>query len=169
MALHRSRVCFDMVMTDTPNQPNGGQPMYSSYKEAKAARPWFKKKRFWLLIIVVIIIIASVAGGGGGSDSDEPASTTPVTDASGSTVPTTAKPEDVEISFEEFQQIQNGMTYDEVKTIIGGDGSLSSETNIGDIATQSYTYDGPGLGDNAILIFQDGELTSKTQYGLEAD
>ena len=46
------------------------------------------------------------------------------------------KGDDVRITFDQYQQIEIGMTYDEVKNIVGGDGSALSET--ADMVVYSY-------------------------------
>ena len=51
-----------------------------------------------------------------------------------------------------IHRLQTGMTYVEVRDLIGADGEL---TNSADIGT------------NAMIMFQGGELTSKSQYGLK--
>ena len=132
--------------------------MYSSYKEAKAARPWFKKKRFWLLAIIVVIIIAAVAGGGGSSEPTE-------TNSDGTPVVTTPKAADVEITRAEYDQIKEGMTYDEVVAIVGGPGEESSTSDIGGMSSASYTWKG-GVTDFCLVTFIDGKMSSKTQSGL---
>lgn len=69
----------------------------------------------------------------------------------------------------EFITIQNGMTYDEVTSIVGGRGELLSEygTPGSKNYTASYSYEGEGsVGANALLMFQNGKLKSKSQHGL---
>ncbi|AKG03301.1 hypothetical protein AAV35_013630 [Salimicrobium jeotgali] len=77
---------------------------------------------------------------------------------------------DVTITSEEFNQIENGMSSDEVFEIIGGEGEITSESGEpgSQFYTVSYTYSGEaGLGSNATLMFQGGKLSSKSQFGLE--
>lgn len=75
----------------------------------------------------------------------------------------------VKITKEMFDQIQNGMTYEEIVEIIGGEGELLSET--GEKGTQFYTvmysYQGSGLGANATFMFQANKLENKAQMGLD--
>lgn len=70
---------------------------------------------------------------------------------------------------DKFEQIQNGMTYEQVTQIIGGPGEILSES--GEKGTEYYTvmyqYEGIGsLGANSNLMFQGGKLINKAQYGL---
>ncbi|WP_203363042.1 DUF3862 domain-containing protein [Bacillus sp. REN10] len=77
---------------------------------------------------------------------------------------------DAKISLKEFEQIQNGMTYEEVAEIIGGEGEKQSETGSPgtDLHTVIYSYNGEkGIGANANFTFQGGKLMNKAQFGLE--
>jgi hypothetical protein len=74
------------------------------------------------------------------------------------------------ISKTEFDQIQNGMSYEEVKNIIGSDGKVISER--GQAGDQFYTImyswkSEKGLGANARFMFQEGKLQNKSQFGLK--
>lgn len=75
------------------------------------------------------------------------------------------------ISLEEFEQIQTGMSYQEVFDLVGSRGELLSEVDLGlgnDYYTAVYSWDGDGaLGANANVTFQGGYVTSKAQFGLE--
>lgn len=78
----------------------------------------------------------------------------------------------VTITMDEFEKIENGMTYDQVKEIIGGDGELQAESGEkgSDIYTVSYKWDGESLtGSAANLTFQGAtpKLQSKVQVGLK--
>lgn len=70
---------------------------------------------------------------------------------------------DIEITLEQFNQLQNGMTTEEVFQILGGEGDINSESG----NTVMYTYNGTSLGGNASLMFQDGKLMNKSQFGLK--
>lgn len=76
------------------------------------------------------------------------------------------------ITLEKYNQIENGMTYDEVKEIIGSEGTLSVESGEKgtNLYTVIYTYEGVGqAGANASFTFQGEniELKSKAQAGLK--
>lgn len=71
------------------------------------------------------------------------------------------------ISADEFNQITTGMSYAQAVGIIGGDGELMSQVDIGGYNTVAYSWAGQGgLGANAILMFQNDALVSKAQFGL---
>lgn len=163
-------------------------------KNTKVKKPIYKRVWFWVLAVIVVISIAN-----GGEEEkvkesndvsketaakvepkqevkEEPAEQVevePVEEVEAEPV----EEEEVEeptndpgISLAEFEKIQNGMSYEEVVNIVGGEGKLQSET--GEKGTQFYTvmygFDGEnGFGSNAVLMFQGGKLNSKSQFGLE--
>ena len=68
------------------------------------------------------------------------------------------------ITYDEYKQIKDGMSYKEVCKIIGGEGELLS--SYGD--AEVYKWEGVGsLGANAIVTFYDGEVMTKAQSGLK--
>lgn len=69
----------------------------------------------------------------------------------------------------EFDSIEEGMTYEEVVAIIGGEGELQAESGTpGDqFHTVLYIWEGDSTGSAANAMFQGGRLTSKAQYGLD--
>lgn len=67
------------------------------------------------------------------------------------------------INLSKFNKLKEGMSYEEVKKIIGGPGKVLSESG----NTKIISYDGEGsLGANAQLMFVDDELYVKSQFGL---
>lgn len=74
------------------------------------------------------------------------------------------------ITLEEFNKIESGMTYEQVKEIIGSDGTLTSDVSIGDekYHTQIYSWYGNTItGANANVTFQNGKVVGKAQVGLK--
>lgn len=75
------------------------------------------------------------------------------------------------ISMEEFNSINEGMTYEEVCEIIGGEGEQLANTDLGlgdEFVTESYQWECEGsIGANAIIMFQGGKVVTKSQAGLE--
>lgn len=71
------------------------------------------------------------------------------------------------ISLKKYNKINVGMTYNEVKNIIGSDGKLLSESEILDIKTEVYYYYGVDGISNANFMFQNNKLISKSQVGLK--
>ena len=74
---------------------------------------------------------------------------------------------EAKITKEKFDAIQTGMTYDQVKEIVGGAGDLSSVIYLLGTVTENYDWNGEKALSNASISIQDGVVSSKSQYGLE--
>jgi predicted Zn-dependent peptidase len=150
----------------------------SKEKSNKVKKPFYKKWWVWALAVVILVGIAN-SGEETATTEEEPAKTETVATKQEepkeepAPVEKEEKPappkEDPGISMEEFEEIQNGMTVEEVVKIIGGEGEIMSE--VGEKGTSLYTvmykYDGEsGLGSNANVTFQGGKLQMKAQFGL---
>ncbi|AVB10320.1 hypothetical protein C3438_12880 [Bacillus velezensis] len=71
------------------------------------------------------------------------------------------------ITPEEYKKIKEGMTYDEVKKIVGG--KAKSEYKINKYSSPDYDFDGEGGLENDATVslhFVDGKLSVKSEYGL---
>jgi hypothetical protein len=113
-----------------------------------------------VLAVIAAALILFLPGGvlNKAADSD-PASNTSITTPEG-------KPA---ITVEKFNQVQKGMTYEEVKTLLGADGE--KVVNEGAQSTDSeylttYRWYGQNDGSVAVMSFLDGKLAAKTQIGL---
>lgn len=72
------------------------------------------------------------------------------------------------ITKDEYNQIEEGMSYDEVKDIIGSEGELSSTSSVGGYSMSIYTWYGNGsAGSNASVTFTNDAVTGKAQVGLK--
>lgn len=117
-----------------------------------------KRPKGWIIAIVVVallcIVIAAMAiSGEGGTDT-----------------PTTTEPETEYITMDEYNQIKNGMTYEQVVKIIGCEGKLATSSEIGGSTSQTYGWSSRDLGGvtyGATVVFIDGKVTGKTQVGLD--
>ena len=70
----------------------------------------------------------------------------------------------------QFDQLKTGMSLSQVKSVIGGDCVVQSESGEADsqFHTVMYGCDGDGqLGANMTFMMQGGKLLSKAQYGLQ--
>ena len=65
-----------------------------------------------------------------------------------------------------FSQIFSGMTYEQVKAIMGGDGCMISESSMMGIETVVYQWNGNSLYSMATITFQNGKVSSTSQQGL---
>lgn len=71
------------------------------------------------------------------------------------------------ITLEIFNQIQVGMTYEEVKGLIGSDGTLMTDTNLGGVQSTMYMWKAAdGIG-TASIMFQNDAVVSGSQTGLQ--
>lgn len=76
--------------------------------------------------------------------------------------------EDILITLDEYNKIQNNMSYMEVVDIIGSLGTQQASAGDGAYATFIYNWDGNGtIGSNASITFQNGKVIAKAQVGLE--
>lgn len=78
---------------------------------------------------------------------------------------------DVIVTLDEFNNLQSGMSEDEVWDIIGGKCTNTGTTDMGigdEYITVSYGCNGKGsIGANVILMFQGGKLVTMNQTGLK--
>ena len=70
-----------------------------------------------------------------------------------------------DINQAKFNEVKTGMSYDDVKKILG-EGELQSESKILENVSQSYIWKGPKYS-NIRASFRKGELTNKYQSGLK--
>lgn len=72
------------------------------------------------------------------------------------------------ITMEEYNKIQSGMTYDEVKEIIGSGGELTSTVSANGYTVSIYSwYGNKTTGANANVTFENGKVIGKAQVGLQ--
>lgn len=73
------------------------------------------------------------------------------------------------VSEREYDRIENGMTYAEVKSVIGGEGKISNEfgNKNSDLYSITYRWAGNGVsGSYAEITFEKNVVSSKIQFGL---
>lgn len=76
----------------------------------------------------------------------------------------------VTITMEEFDELETGMSYSEVIEVVGGKGELRNENGKGtDFHTQIYRYKGKDDSAYATLYFINGQLQTKSQFGLDEE
>lgn len=149
--------------------------------EKKKKKSIFKRWWFW---VIVVIIIVGIGSQGGGEESDKSTEVASTNTKSNETKADENKESDTKaeepkeepkkeakegvLTEEKFNQIESGMTYDEVKNIIGSDGSVLSET--GEKGTEFYTviyeWETDGVFSNANFTFQGDKLLNKSQIGV---
>ena len=67
------------------------------------------------------------------------------------------------ITFEKFNQIQQGMTYQEVTQILGREGELMSEAG----SMRMYTWKNEDGGSNMNVTLDNNRVVAKGQMGLQ--
>lgn len=80
--------------------------------------------------------------------------------------PKTVEKKSIGISMEQFNRIQEGMTYQEAVSILGSSGEVISSSDISGYKTVMYMWKGNSLGANMNAMFQNDKLISKAQFGL---
>ncbi|MDD2413993.1 MAG: DUF3862 domain-containing protein [Eubacteriaceae bacterium] len=118
---------------------------------------------FYAISLIIVLFSGVFLGNLASNAVSSTPSTTVTTTAQTSTSSSTT------ITLDQFNQIQTGMTYDEVTAIVGSPGVVQSEVDIGDetYKTTIYSWDGASYGSSANVTIQGGTVTSKSQYGLE--
>ena len=122
-------------------------------------KPIYKKWWFWLIVIIIIIAI----GGAGANNQNTNTSNSSESVAEN----TTTEQENIRVTLEQYNQIQNGMTYDEVVSVFGGKENSSSESEVAGIKSEVKTWNGNGTFSAVSIGFTNGEVSSKSQTGLE--
>jgi hypothetical protein len=84
---------------------------------------------------------------------------------SGSPSATTAAPVKG-VSMAEFNQVQNGMTYQQVSTIFRSPGTLQADTSVAGYHDQMYMWNGTTVGANANVTFTNDTVSANAQLGL---
>ena len=126
-------------------------------------KPIYKKWWFWLIIVIIVIAVIGGSQGGTTNTSTEPSNTqTAMTEEN-----TQTTSDNVRVTLEQYNQIQDGMTYDEVVAIFGGKETSSSESEVAGIKSQIMTWNGNGTISAVTIGFTDGQVSSKSQTGLE--
>lgn len=69
------------------------------------------------------------------------------------------------ITMSKFEQVKEGMSYEQVKEIIGDSGAVISSSELGGVKTVMYQWQNPS-GANMNAMFQNGKLVNKAQFGL---
>ena len=100
----------------------------------------------------------------------QPASTTPPPAETSPPPPADTGPKPEEITLAEYNQIQNGMTYEQVVAIVGGPGLNSADVPGFDYTPPengaAYIFFGNNTHTAATVVFQNGVVIDKYQEGL---
>ena len=108
-----------------------------------------------ILIAVVIIVLLSIGIAVSTADSTNSVSSQPEIQNND------------KITLEKFNQIQTGMTYQQVVEIIGEEGTLSTESSYSNQTMQIYYWYAKNGISNTTVTFMNGKVTAKSQIGLD--
>lgn len=70
-----------------------------------------------------------------------------------------------QITMAKFSSLQEGMTYEQVVSILGSSGEVQSSSDVGGFKTVMYGWSNPN-GSNMSATIQNGRLVMKAQFGL---
>ena len=70
------------------------------------------------------------------------------------------------MTLDKFNQIQTGMTYEQVVAIVGSEGTLSTESAYGNQSMKIYYWYASNGISNATISFTNGKVSAKSQIGL---
>lgn len=156
-------VCKNEMASSAKVCPNCG---------AKNKKPIYKKWWFWAIIVIIVVSIASSTEDNSSSKTEPNKvvanKTEVVKEENQSEKEVVEKKNSPTISKAEFEALSTGITYEKAVEIIGGEGELSSQVDVGGYDTRLYIWKGEGsFGANANVTFQNGKLVSKAQLGLK--
>lgn len=130
-------------------------------------KPIYKKWWFWVIIVVLIIGVIGATQGGTTNTSTQPENTVQNSPVENTTSASSDNTKNVKVTLAQYNQVKDGMTYDEVVAIFGGKETSSTESEIAGIKSQVMTWSGNGTFSVVSIGFTDGKVSSKSQTGLE--
>ncbi len=152
MALKSCSECGAQVSTSASKCPKCGKKL--------------KHTGLYLCIVILVSGLAIVLGVGAAASIKGGSAVNLVWNNYKNTIPSEENREN-KITLEKFNQIENGMTYEEVVSIIGEEGTLSTESSYGNQTMRIYSwYASDGIS-NATITFMNGNVKGKSQIGLK--
>lgn len=134
-------------------------------------KKFFKFGCLGFIVLIVLIVIIAVASSGGNDKTSNDTNSKSTTNTTTSKKDTPAPAKSDVLTKEKFEQIKDGMTYDEVVKIVGAEGELLSESGEkgSQYHTEMYQFKTDGFLSNSTMTFQGGKLINKAQAGLGGD
>lgn len=120
--------------------------------------------RYTALVVAGILVFAGVCGLTGVMLDNAQASVAEATSGRMVLPQSAATPPPI-VTRTEYERIKEGMTYDQVKAIIGAPGEELSRSNMAGYMTVMYSWTNAN-GSNMNAMFQNGALINKAQFGL---
>lgn len=131
----------------------------------KDQRNFFMKHKMTAIIVTIVVLAAVSSSIEGKSDQASP-KTDNTSINSTQTSSSEIKKDNEEYSFDKFMQVQTGMTYDQVKDILG-EGKEQSSSGDGDAKTISYAWKNSD-GSSISIMLQGGRVVNKAQVFLKS-
>jgi len=76
--------------------------------------------------------------------------------------------EDKTFTLQKFNNIENGMSFEDVVSIVGEPTEMQSDSEVTGIQTTMYSWNvNDSFGANFNVMIQDGKVISKAQFGLK--
>lgn len=136
----------------------------------KAKKEWYKKWWIWLIIVIVLLACISAIGNKKDTSTQQNQQQTQQNQqqTQQSQQQTQQSAASGKMSLEMYNQIQTGMSFDEVVAIVGAQPASQSTMDLLGTTTVMCTWWGEGdVGANALIQFQNGAVSSKSQSGLQ--
>jgi Domain of Unknown Function with PDB structure (DUF3862) len=71
------------------------------------------------------------------------------------------------VGLAQYQSLATGMSYSRVVAVLGCDGSELSRVDMAGFKTVMYMWQGDSAAANMNVMFQNGKLISRAQFGLQ--
>jgi hypothetical protein len=71
------------------------------------------------------------------------------------------------VTMAQYEKVNTGMTYSEVISILGTPNQELSRAEMAGITTVMYMWEGNSIGGNMNVMFQNGKVVTKAQFGLK--
>lgn len=119
-------------------------------------------------LIGLIVLVTVVAGCSFLNKKEEtPANTATKTQTESTSTPATETKSAAGLTLEKFNELKNGMKYDEVVKVLGSEGVETSSFSSGNLKTVTYKWEGENYA-RITVTFRNDELTSKIQSSLKS-
>jgi hypothetical protein len=118
-------------------------------------------------LIVVPVAIGALTIGIAACGSTSSSSGTTSSGSQPASTPAAQPANDGKATMAEFNQLQAGMTLQDVQKVIGSPGKLQSSSAAGGMQVDMYQWDGDKFGSQVMVQFQDGKVFTKSQFGLQ--
>lgn len=161
------------------------QPTYPQGSYPQPQPPAKSNKKLWIILGLLIGVPTILMGGCvacvallGLSAANNPrlanlnsapgSSSRPSTTSGGGTAANTASPAPgAGVTMANYNMIKTGMTYSQVVQILGKEGTELTSNEVGGYKTVMYKWEGDGWGSNMNVMFQNGKVIQKAQFGLK--